>query len=230
MTIDPKVLDERGAFEDWARADNRDIAPEHHEEREPSNGCYYQTDGTNQAYVGWVARAALARQPQAGETAVGVLTVEGIEAFKALVNAAEGMSHGEDWNNGTHAKLYRNKLLAAIAPALRAIHAAQRGAGAADRAGWRAGAEAGIPDFGMHTVYHEGTPLVCRYVAPGVTFSDLEKAFYEAEKGFRPGDQYAGDPSKWPAARGILAVMHTLLTAIYGLASTDKPEARHDRT
>ena len=35
----------------------------------------------------------------------------------ALVAAADGLSRGEDWNNGTHAKKhgYRTKLLAALA-------------------------------------------------------------------------------------------------------------------
>ena len=43
------------------------------------------------------------------------------EALEPLCQAAWGLSMGEDWNNGTHAKMhgYRNKLLAAI-PAARA--------------------------------------------------------------------------------------------------------------
>lgn len=43
------------------------------------------------------------------------------EALGSLFDAADGLSRGEDWNNGTHAKLhgYRKKLLAAI-PAARA--------------------------------------------------------------------------------------------------------------
>jgi hypothetical protein len=34
----------------------------------------------------------------------------------ALVEAARGLSFGEDWNNGTHAKIYRPKLLKALTP------------------------------------------------------------------------------------------------------------------
>ena len=39
------------------------------------------------------------------------------DAILGLVRAAEGLSHGEDWNNGTHAKThgYRRKLLEALA-------------------------------------------------------------------------------------------------------------------
>lgn len=38
-------------------------------------------------------------------------------AIARLVRAAQGLSHGEDWNNGTHAKThgYRQKLLDALA-------------------------------------------------------------------------------------------------------------------
>jgi hypothetical protein len=43
------------------------------------------------------------------------------EALRPLLSAAEGLSHGTDWNHGTHAKDhgYRQKLLDAI-PAARA--------------------------------------------------------------------------------------------------------------
>lgn len=45
------------------------------------------------------------------------------EALQPLLKAAEGLSHGVDWNNGTHAKLhgYRRKLLAAIPKAREAL-------------------------------------------------------------------------------------------------------------
>lgn len=38
------------------------------------------------------------------------------QCFVRLVEAAKGLSHGSDWNNGTHAKLhgYRQKLLDAL--------------------------------------------------------------------------------------------------------------------
>ena len=31
-----------------------------------------------------------------------------------IVDAARGLSFGEDWNNGTHAKIYRHKLIEAV--------------------------------------------------------------------------------------------------------------------
>jgi hypothetical protein len=39
-----------------------------------------------------------------------------VEVMGPLLHAAEGLSHGEDWNNGTHAKLHghREALLAAV--------------------------------------------------------------------------------------------------------------------
>lgn len=36
-------------------------------------------------------------------------------ALVEVVECARGLSVGEDWNNGTHAKIYRPKLLAALA-------------------------------------------------------------------------------------------------------------------
>ncbi len=41
------------------------------------------------------------------------------EAFKPLFDAASGLSLGVDWNKGTHAKAYRQKLIDAL-PAARA--------------------------------------------------------------------------------------------------------------
>lgn len=38
-----------------------------------------------------------------------------LDKIVALVEAAHGLSFGEDWNNGTHAKIHRPKLLAALA-------------------------------------------------------------------------------------------------------------------
>lgn len=38
--------------------------------------------------------------------------------FEKLVEAAKGLSYGVDWNNGTHAKTYRPKLLEALKPFL----------------------------------------------------------------------------------------------------------------
>lgn len=41
---------------------------------------------------------------------------DALEALAPLLDAALGLSHGTDWNNGTHAKLhgYRQKLLDAL--------------------------------------------------------------------------------------------------------------------
>ena len=72
------------------------------------------------------------------------------------------------------------------------------------------------PDFGIDTIYHEGVPLTCRYIAPGITFSDLARAFHEAKAKAEPGDELRGNPAKWPDNRGICAVMDMLLDAIYG--------------
>ena len=51
-----------------------------------------------------------------------------LEALEGITRAAEGLSHGVDWNNGTHAKThgYRQKLLDAL-PAARAAIAAAKG-------------------------------------------------------------------------------------------------------
>lgn len=45
-------------------------------------------------------------------------------AVKPLIYAAEGLSYGDDWNNGTHAKMYRPRLLDALPAALAALRAA----------------------------------------------------------------------------------------------------------
>ena len=51
--------------------------------------------------------------------------VGAVEALERLVKAAEGLSHGTDWNNGTHVKLhgYRRKLVDAIPEAAEALAA-----------------------------------------------------------------------------------------------------------
>lgn len=63
MTLSPEyaamLADERDLFEAWAAADSRDLEPEQFEQRTPDNNLYYVTDSTNQAYIGWCARAAL---------------------------------------------------------------------------------------------------------------------------------------------------------------------------
>lgn len=37
-----------------------------------------------------------------------------IDRLQAVVAAAEGLCFGEDWNNGTHAKIHRPRLIAAL--------------------------------------------------------------------------------------------------------------------
>jgi hypothetical protein len=37
-----------------------------------------------------------------------------IAQLREIEAAAKGLAHGEDWNNGTHAKIYRPQLLAAL--------------------------------------------------------------------------------------------------------------------
>lgn len=53
------IGDERAAFEDWANADNRRLEANECEERAPGNNHYYECESTNEAYIGWCARAAL---------------------------------------------------------------------------------------------------------------------------------------------------------------------------
>jgi hypothetical protein len=72
------------------------------------------------------------------------------------------------------------------------------------------------PDFGWHEVEHEGVKLTCRYIAPGLTMSDLVSIYDEAEKKAAPNDHLAGDPSKWPITRGVSAVTEAILNAVYG--------------
>lgn len=42
------------------------------------------------------------------------MTTKVEQAARQLLEAAEGIQHGTDWNNGTHAKIYRPKFPAAI--------------------------------------------------------------------------------------------------------------------
>lgn len=44
-----------------------------------------------------------------------------IRTAAAVVEAAHGLSFGADWNGGTHAEIYRPKLLAALAALADAI-------------------------------------------------------------------------------------------------------------
>lgn len=73
-----------------------------------------------------------------------------------------------------------------------------------------------IPDFGWDEQDFHGTKLTCRFVAPGLTFSDLYRVYTEAEKDLQAGDALRGNPSKWPGARGVKAVTEAVLAAVYG--------------
>lgn len=73
-----KGLNERIAFEDWALADHRDIQPNQDEERHPGNYHYYECDSTNNAYIGWCERSAVASPPPSGE----------VEALREAANIA----------------------------------------------------------------------------------------------------------------------------------------------
>lgn len=39
---------------------------------------------------------------------------EELAILRPIADAAKGLAHGTDWNNGTHAKIYRPKLIAAL--------------------------------------------------------------------------------------------------------------------
>lgn len=76
-----------------------------------------------------------------------------------------------------------------------------------------------IPDFGMHIITSgEGdnaTQLSCKYVAPGITMSDLYKIFTNAEADWKENDSLSANPSKWKNSRGIAALTKAILEAIY---------------
>lgn len=82
-----------------------------------------------------------------------------------------------------------------------------------------------VPDFGWQdeevVLGGQKTILTCRYVAPGLTLKDLIKLYEEA---YAEGDSLAGNPSKWPTNKGIMAVVNAVLEAIYD----DKPPCSCD--
>jgi len=43
-----------------------------------------------------------------------LVSIKEMEILFPIVEAAKGLAHGEDWNNGTHARIYRPKLIAAL--------------------------------------------------------------------------------------------------------------------
>jgi hypothetical protein len=43
-----------------------------------------------------------------------LMSIKEMDILLSIVEAAKGLAHGEDWNKGTHAKIYRPKLIAAL--------------------------------------------------------------------------------------------------------------------
>jgi len=56
--------------------------------------------------------------------------------------------------------------------------------------------------------------LGARLTELGVTMHELMMAFEKGLKEAEPGDEYAGNPTKWPTVRGIAAVTTMLLDAM----------------
>lgn len=82
------------------------------------------------------------------------------------------------------------------------------------------------PDFGEHVINHEGTELSCRYIVPGLTFHDLSAIYHQAKSEANPGDEYAGNPAKWPDNRGLWAVVEAMMNAICGGRENSLPNSR----
>lgn len=66
-------------------------------------------------------------------------------------------------------------------------------------------------DFGMHRDEHEGVVLEARYIVPGKTLHDLMGIFEEAKK---KGNEFSGNPSKWPDVMGVTAVIDAVFAAL----------------
>lgn len=74
-------------------------------------------------------------------------------------------------------------------------------------------------DFGTHVTdfeYQSGKTmqLACKYAVPGLTLHDLVMIFDKAKKQAEPGDEFAGNPSKWPDVRGVIAVKDAIVAAL----------------
>lgn len=52
----------------------------------------------------------------------------------------------------------------------------------------------------------QGVVMSCKEITPGRTLHELTQTFSAAKAEAKPGDEYAGNPSKWPDVRGIKAV------------------------
>lgn len=73
-----------------------------------------------------------------------------------------------------------------------------------------------VPDFGVVTTEHDGTVLEARAIIPGKTLHDLVMVFHNEKIKAKPGDEYAGDPGRWPEVRGVKAVVEEVLKVVYG--------------
>lgn len=69
-------------------------------------------------------------------------------------------------------------------------------------------------DFGEVRTTASGVELSCRAIAPGLSLHDLTMAFHEGSKKAEPGDEFAGNPAKWPDTRGTFAVVEMLLASV----------------
>lgn len=76
----------------------------------------------------------------------------------------------------------------------------------------------GTPDFGMLRTESMGVILECRAIAPGLSLHDLIVVFEAAKSEAKPGDEFAGNPSKWPDIRGIKAVTAAVVRAMQNRA------------
>ena len=123
MTIS---MEERDAFEYWADRDHRDITPQEYEDRDPKNGHYYSQETTNEAYRGWMARAALAALPAHPSTATELAREWRMDAYyyrftqtgnphidrilSAVACAGKAFHHTDSWNDESKAEWYGDHL------------------------------------------------------------------------------------------------------------------------
>lgn len=70
--------------------------------------------------------------------------------------------------------------------------------------------EDGLIDFGMKQATHEGVILEARALFPDLTLGDLSSIYEKAYKATPPGDCLAGNPSKWPSSRAMMAVVKAI--------------------
>lgn len=59
-----------------------------------------------------------------------------------------------------------------------------------------------------------GVEMSCNEISPGRTLHELLQAFANGKAEAKPGDEFAGNPSKWPDVRGIIAVVESIRKGI----------------